>query len=88
MKTLLLGAAMLASFTTAAAAASPNTSGHWEWRVPPGFGPNKSVPIARRVWVADIAATTTATATAMGCDCAMMRGDAAGCMKHSKHTAS
>lgn len=75
MKSLLVIAAMAASFATASAAsAHDNVRGHWEWRIQPSVGPRGNVPSRTRVWVAE-------PQSAMAdCDCPMMHADAAGCM--------
>lgn len=78
MKKLLIVAAAVAAFASASSAfAHDSSSGHWEWRNRPQFGPNKSnlPPPRLRVWVKD-------APTVANCDCAMMRDQAtaADCM--------
>lgn len=55
---------------------APST-GHYEWRAQPSYGPRTPTRAPVRVWVSD------GTAMAAGCDCGMMHGSkaqAADCM--------
>ena len=77
MKTFTFVAALGAALVLpgAAYAADPGQnqpSGHYEWREVPQFGPRATGPARQRVWVPD--------AQIAGCDCAMMKADAHGCM--------
>lgn len=77
----------LAAFATAlagasAASAQDRAGGHWEWRTAPSFGPRATAPTRTRVWVRD------SEARMASCDCAMMKGDAAGCMMGMPGSAS
>ncbi|AOH87116.1 hypothetical protein AWL63_23360 (plasmid) [Sphingomonas panacis] len=74
MKTKYVVAAVAAAFSFAgAASAAPadGSTGHYEWRQAPSYGPRAPLAAPRRVWVAGSMAQT---------DCPMMHGDnAAAC---------
>jgi hypothetical protein len=74
-------AAALAAATILPAAAQaadqPATSGHYEWRVQPQFGPRAPLAAPRRVWVAD-------STQAASRDCPMMATHHADCMAPSR----
>lgn len=75
-------AALLTSLTAAPSAFAADSmqtpsTGHYEWRAQPTYGPRTPARAPVRVWVSDV------TAMAAGCDCGMMRGStaqAADCM--------
>ena len=73
----------LAATSTAAVAADSNTrtSGHYEWRQVPQFGPKAPLTVPRRVWVAD-------RQEMANCDCDMMKMSADECMKSMHHMRS
>jgi len=71
--TLALSATASAAF--AADAQSAPSTGHFEWRSQPSYGPRAPIRAPMRVWVSDSKVMTA------DCDCAMMRGsEAARCM--------
>lgn len=75
MKTVLTLAAFAAAFAgVSAASAHDMTTGHWEWRTTPSFGPKTTGPARVRVWVKG------AETSMANCNCAMMKADASGCM--------
>ncbi len=70
MKTRFVVAAVTAAFSFAgAASAAPAdvSTGHYEWRAAPSYGPRAPLAAPQRVWVADSMAQT---------DCLMMPGKA------------
>ena len=75
MKTLLSIAAAFAALASASVAFAHDatataTSGHYEWKSQPVFGPHKSnIPAQVRVWVKD-------NPDLANCDCAMMHDSA------------
>jgi len=74
MKTKFVVAAMAAAYSFAGAAlahAPADTTGHYEWRATPQYGPRAPLAAPQRVWVADSTAQT---------DCPMIYGEnAAAC---------
>lgn len=71
--TLALSATASAAFATDAQP-TPST-GHFEWRSQPSYGPRAPVRAPTRVWVSD------SRLMAADCDCSMMRGpEAVHCM--------
>lgn len=58
----------------AAEGAQHTGSGHYEWRPVPQPGPRSTGPALKRVWVPD-------DVQAADCECAMMKMNAAECMK-------
>lgn len=83
MKTINLSAAAIAvalsSFAVvspafAQDAPAPSAQGHYEWRQSPNYGPRAPFTAPRRVWVPDAPRVAS-------CDCAMMQGNAADCMR-------
>lgn len=77
-------AAALASSASAIPAFADTTptpnAGHFEWRMPPSYGPRAPLRAPVRTWVDD------ARPMAAGCDCPMMGGtqtQAAACMDMS-----
>lgn len=84
MKTLhiaaALGVALAAPVAALAADAQlPMSSGHYEWRDAPQFGPRATGPARKRVWVLD-------DAQMANCACDMMKMSAADCMKDMRRT--
>lgn len=76
MKTIIALAAAAAALATASPAfANDHARGHWEWRNQPAPGLRIGTPSRARVWVKD---DETRIA---GCDCFMMKMDAAACMR-------
>lgn len=76
----LLAAAALAAAPQPSCSDTPATqqaasSGHYEWRPAPQFGPRSTGATMRRVWVPD--------RKSPACDCAMMKVDPATCMQAS-----
>lgn len=83
MKMYFTLAAIAATLAGASvASAHENATGHWEWRSQPSIGPKSIAPSRIRVWVRD------SEARVASCDCAMMKGDAAGCMMGMPGSAS
>ena len=82
MKTSFVSTALAVCVAVAAPAYAQDSahnpsSGHYEWRSAPQFGPRATLPSRVRVWVADKAQQAS-------CDCPMMgmsTADAANCMK-------
>lgn len=80
MKNYLFAAATIVASLSAVTLGAPafaqnvqtGTTGHYEWRSTPSFGPRAPLPARTRVWVAD--------AQQAQCDCAMMRTAMADCM--------
>ena len=72
-----ISAALLAALTLAAPAWAANhppaSSGHYEWRSVPQYGPRANGSAQRRVWVADHAQMAN-------CACDMMQMSADDCM--------
>lgn len=69
-------AAVLTSLTAAPSAFAADSmqtpsTGHYEWRAQPTYGPRTPTRAPVRVWVSD------GMAMAAGCDCGMMRGSKA-----------
>lgn len=83
MKTIVRAAAIAATLALSATASAafaadaqpaPST-GHFEWRSQPSYGPRAPTRAPVRVWVSD------SKMMAADCDCSMMRGpQAANCM--------
>ena len=83
MKTINLSAAAIAVALSTFAVASPafaqdapsaSTRGHYEWRSVPQYGPRATGPARVRVWVPE-------GRDMASCDCTMMQGNAADCMR-------
>jgi len=80
MKTLKIAAAIVAAsasaftFAPAFAQDSAASSGHYEWRAVPQYGPRAPLQTSKRVWVPDHAQMAN-------CNCDMMKMSAADCMK-------
>ncbi|HJS11515.1 hypothetical protein [Sphingopyxis sp.] len=76
MKMILAAAILAATAFAAPSFAQEKKDGHYEWQERYVPGPNKSNIASRtRVWVRDAASQMA------HCDCAMMKSDAADCMK-------
>ena len=76
IKKMLLAAMMAASVTAPAWAdvMHNSTQGHYEWRSVPQYGPRATGPARVRVWVPE-------GRDMASCDCTMMQGNAADCMR-------
>lgn len=86
MKIKYFVAAMATAFSFAGAAyAAPApidaSTGHYEWRQSPSYGPRAPLAAPRRVWVSD-------SSQMANCACDMMRMSAADCMKDMPGMAS